>query len=510
MSAPGILLKGGRVIDGTGAPARCLDVLVRGDRIAWMGEPGEAPPLDAAGAQPASACAACEVVDVADCVVAPGFIDAHAHGDPFATPDFETAIAMGVTTLCLGQDGESPAAVQNLVPWLNEAQAAHPAPNLAFLAGHATLRELAGAGSNPHPPAAQLQLMRNLLDRALEAGCLGLTTGLEYPPGSAAGIEELAGLAEVVGRRGGLVMSHIRNEDDDKIDDAVDELIEQGRRGRCAVHVSHVKVVHGRGAARAEALLARLADARERLGVRVTADQYPYTASCTTIGLIFPEWAKGGEDFRRAEAGRREELAAWLRERVRKRGGPEATRFTTPPWTGLTLAQAAESKNKPFEDLLIDDIGPEGASAAYFVIDAECMERLLVDPNVMISSDGGPPLRHPRSAGTFARILCEFVQQRGLLTLEEAVRKMTGLTARTLGLDAMGRGQIAPGFYADLVIFDPARVRDTATYEDPMRLAEGMDFVMINGRWARFGGAATGSRPGRILRRPWRQSPWAP
>jgi N-acyl-D-amino-acid deacylase len=481
-----IVIGNGMVIDGTGAPARRADVLLRDKRIVAVGQV-EAP----AGAR---------VIDAEGMVVTPGFIDAHAHGDPLETPEFENFLAMGVTTIVLGQDGSSPSP-RTLDRWFDRVQEKQPGPNIAVFVGHGTVRRDAGVGTNPEPTATQLRTMQRLIEQALAAGCFGLSTGLEYLPGSYSSLDELAALAEPVGRAGGLVMSHMRSEDDLLIDGALDELIEQGRRGGCAVHVAHIKVIGGDGRQRAEQILQRMQAARDK-GVTITADIYPYTASYTGIGILFPAWAKAPNDYAEVVRTRRDELTGYLRHRVNRRNGPEAVLLGTGKWQGRTLAQVARDVGKPFEDVLVDDIGPTGVSAAYFGMNEELQARLLVDPHVMICSDGSPTGYHPRGHGAFARIVQEFVIERGLLTLEEAVRKMTGLTAETVGLDRVQRGRIAVGYAADVLVFDPKQVRATATYENPHQLAEGFDLVIVNGRIVREDGRFTGQRAGRVLRRP--------
>jgi N-acyl-D-aspartate/D-glutamate deacylase len=480
-----LLIRNGTLIDGTGAPGRQADVLILGDRIARVGS------IDA------ESVSAERVIDATGKVVTPGFINAHSHGDPLKTPEFENSLAMGVTSICLGQDGESP---EDLAGWMRAVEQARPAINVATFVGHGTVRNLAGVGLQPDPAPRQIEAMQRLVREAMEQGCLGLTTGLEYQPGSFANLEELAALAQPVGQAGGLVMSHMRSEDDDQIAAALDELLAQGRRGNCPVHVSHIKVGYGHGAARAERLLAQMEAARAA-GLRVTADIYPYNASYTGIGIMFPDWAKPPHDYAEVVRTRRAELADYLRRRVTKRNGPQATLFGTAPWTGKTLAQVAAELDKPFEDVLIDDIGLHGAEAAYFVMDAELQERLLVDPHVMICSDGGATSQHPRGHGAFARVIRKFVVERKLLSLEEAVRKMTGLTAATVGLERLKRGRLAKGYAADLLVFDPTRVCDHATYEQPHQLSTGFDWVIVNGRIAHENGRATGVRAGRLLKR---------
>jgi len=476
-----LVIRDGLVLDGLGNPPVHADVVVDQGRIVFVGSVGRHGP------------SAVRTIDAGGRIVAPGFIDAHSHGDPLETPAFENFLAMGVTTITLGQDGSSPR-VADLGGWLDEVSAAGIGTNLVMFVGHGTLRDLAGIGAAPEPDLAGIEALERLLEQALEH-TFGLSLGLEYPPGLHAGELELRALARIVGARDRLIMSHLRNEDDDQLDASLDELIRQGSHAR--VHVAHIKSVYGRGAARAEEILSRL-DMARRNGVQITADLYPYTASYTGIGLLFPVWAKTRADFEAALPAREGELADYLRRRVLARNGAAATLLGTPPFTGRTLADLELALGKPFERVLIEDIGPEGASAAYFIMDEALQDRLMLDPYVAIASDGSPTGFHPRGHGTFARVIEEHVQARALLDLPEAVRKMTSLPAEIIGL--ADRGRVAPGFAADLVIFDPARVRARATYVEPLQLAEGFDVVVVNGRVAREEGVRAAGLYGAVLR----------
>ena len=479
-----LLVENGRVLDGLGGEAVPGDVAVVGDEIVFVGDAG----LDEDEREDRVR----QRIDAAGRYVTPGFIDLHSHGDPFETPAFENFLAMGVTTISLGQDGSSPE-VPDLGEWLDRVAASRTGTNVAMFVGHGTLRELSGIGSEPLPAPEQLSEMLALLERSLRVA-FGLSTGLEYNPGLNAQTGELVALAGVVGRHGRVIMSHLRNEDDHALEQSIAELLEQGRHAR--VHIAHLKSVYGRGEARAAEILAILQRARDA-GIEVTADVYPYTASYTGIAIVFPVWAKTREQFAVAKRERRNELAAYLRQRIEQRNGPEATLLGTDPYTGKTLAELAFEMEMPFEDVLIDVIGPEGASGAYFVMNEELQSRLLADPWIGVSSDGSPTGFHPRGHGAFARIIEDYVTKRGVLTLPEAVRKMTSFPAGILGI--RDRGVLRPGMKADLLAFDPKKVRETATWPEPLRLAEGFDVVIVNGRIARENGRLSGERPGRVL-----------
>lgn len=464
---PGLLIRDVRVVDGTGAAARMADVLVRGDTIERIGRIAT---RSARGAR---------IVEGGGRVLAPGFIDLHVHGDPLRQ-SYASHLAMGATTVVVGQDGSSPSVgddeADGVPAWL-DAMARHaPDINVATTSGHGSLRRLAGIDDGTRDPSpAQLERLAALLDADLAAGSFGLSTGLEYVPGRYAATAELAALGRVVARHDAVAMSHLRSEDDDAVEDAIREHIDASRPAR--THVSHLKVVYGKGEARAERLLAELRRHRDA-GVPLTADAYPYSASYTTIGIVFPEWALPPNDYAQVLATRRDALRHALEQRMTRRNGPDALLFGTGPHAGKTLAQVAEATGEAYVDVLLA-LGPRGGSAAHFVMDDALQARLMQDPFVAIASDGSPEGRHPRGHGTFAKWIEDFAVRDARVPIEEAVRRATGLPASILGLT--DRGMLRDGAKADLVLFDPARVRARADYVDPFRHAEGFDLVVVNG-----------------------------
>ncbi len=468
------------LIDGLGSPTRPADIYLNGGLIARITVPG------ALNAE------ALNTIDAAGRIVAPGFIDVHSHGNPLETPEFENFLAQGVTTITLGQDGDSPE-TEDLGGWVNQITEIGIGVNVALFVGHGTLRNLAGIGQKPDASAEELRRLLEILNNSLDYA-FGLSTGLEYNPGLHAPESELVAMARVVGNRDRILMSHMRNEDDDQLENSIDELLSQGQYAR--VHISHLKSVYGKGAARAEEILEVIAAARES-GVEITADVYPYNASYAGIALLFPVWSKTNEEFEIAKRDRREELEQYLINRITRRNGPKATLLGTDPYTGKTLADLETELGLPYEKILIDVIGPQGAAGAYFIMDDELQSRLLQDPNITVSSDGSPSGFHPRGHGTFAKIIEEYVVNRESLELEEIIRKMTSFAASLLGLD--NRGSIEEGKVADLIIFDPTSVRAKATYPDPIQLSQGFDIVMVNGVIAFQSGAATSARIGAVL-----------
>lgn len=488
----GWLLRDVLLVDGTGAPARRTDVLVRGGRIERIGRiaPGEARGL--------------RVVDGGGRVLAPGFIDLHTHGDPL-TRSYTQFLAMGVTTVLLGQDGGSPAlpakrhGAESLSRWMDAVdRAARDAQvdlNVATLSGHGALRNRAGIDDGTRRPSdAQLAEMQAILDGDLRAGAFGMSTGLEYVPGRYAEARELAALGPVVARHDGVAMSHMRNEDADAVRESIRELM--AASGPARAHVSHLKMVYGKGEAAAEELLGFLQSLRG-VGNSPTADAYPYDASYTGVAIVFPEWALPPADYAAVRAARRDELRAYLQQRVEQRNGPGALLFGTGRHAGKTLAQVSAEQGIPFAEVLLE-LGPGGGQAAHFVMDPALQDRLLLAPFVALGSDGSPGGSHPRSAGTFARFIEEFVVKRPRLPIEEAVRKATSLPASIVGLK--DRGTVREGAVADLVLFEPAHVRAKADYLAPSAQAEGFDLVLVNGRPA-FEDGERIERAGRLLRR---------
>ncbi|WP_421774414.1 N-acyl-D-amino-acid deacylase family protein [Gracilimonas sp.] len=476
-----LLILNGTIVDGTGEEAYQADLFIRGDSINTIGQINS-DTLDGI-----------QIIDASGKVVAPGFIDMHAHGNPIQTPEFENFVAMGVTTILLGQDGSSPTS-GSLDTWFEEVQDAQPAVNVAALTGHGTLRRSVGLNEDKEVFDREIERMQNRLRADLEAGAFGMSLGLEYVPGLYAKRGELASLAEVVGEFDGIIMSHMRSEDDSRIIESMEELAALGKYTR--VHASHFKVVYGKGEERAEEVLNLINTYREQ-GIQFTADTYPYAASYTGIGIVFPTWAKTEKEWKAIMKENPAVLREFLISKVEQRNGPDAILFGSGVYAGKTLAEAAREEGMSPVDLLLQ-MGPNAGSAAHFVMNEELQDRIAIAEGVMISSDGSPGMRHPRGYGSFAKVIGKYVVEQQSLSIEKAVHKMSGLSAQTLGIT--DRGILEVGRKADIIIFDPEQVKDNATFSSPHKPATGFEWVIVNGHVAKSGSEVSKERAGVVLR----------
>ena len=478
-----ILIKNGTIIDGSGASKSFIsDLLIKNGAIKRI------------GISKGAIVQVHEEIDAEGKVVTPGFIDIHAHGDPMKTPEFQNFLGMGVTSIALGMDGTSIPA-SKLKDWMNAVDALGTGVNIIPFIGHGTIRNESGIGVQKNPSENDINEMVKLLSLAMSQGCWGLSMGLEYIPGLYSSQNELEALAKSMGRYDGIITSHIRNEDDDQIESALIEMKNLARF--CPVNISHLKVVFGKSHQRADEILDLLFE-KDLPEFPITADLYPYIASYTGIGIVFPEWAKNPKNYKEIKIEKSSELLDFLKNKVNKRNGPNATLFGSGPYKGKTLGDLEKEYNLPFEIILKDIIGPYGSSAAFFVMNEELQSALMLHPGVMIASDGSPTMFHPRGYGTFSRVIEKFVVNDSLLSLENAVYKMTGLPARTIGLK--GRGLIKEGYKADLLIFDPSDVRELASFENPHVSSLGIGWVLIDGKVSWTNGRIKG-KFGQVLRK---------
>ncbi len=452
-------------------------------------------------------------------MVAPGFIDIHTHARRgiFDVPTALNYVRQGVTTLVEGQDGSSPLP---LGAFLSKVAALRPAVNFASLVGHGSVREAVMGRADRAPSAAELGRMGSLVRDAMREGAFGLSTGLFYVPGTFARTDEVIALARVAGEMGGIHVSHMRDEAAGVVE-SVRETIAIGEEGRLPTQVTHHKVIGRAGWGRSAETLQLLEEARRR-GVDATIDAYPYTASSTALAAaLFPAWAlEDGTDALRRRLGSpaaRAHVREVVVDKIRnERGGgdPGNIRIAAcgldPSLEGKTLAGILVERGlaptvENAADLAIEIVEKGGASGVFHAISEEDVERILASPLTMVASDGEIPVfgrgaPHPRSYGTFPRVLGVYVREKKLLTLEEAVRKMTSLPATRLGL--ADRGLVRPKMKADLVVFDPETIRDRATFERPHQYAEGVSLVVVGGEVVLDGARATAARPGRVLRGP--------
>lgn len=499
-----LLLRNVRVIDGSGAPWYRADVAVRGDTIAAIGRglPGRAR----------------RTLDLGGLALAPGFIDLHTHArrNIVNVPTADNYVRQGVTTLIEGPDGGSPIP---LGPFLEEVGAARPVPNFGSFVGQGSVREAVMGLVDRKATPAELERMRELVRQGMRDGAFGLSTGLFYLPGTFTPTSEVVELARVAGERGGIHISHMRQEASGLLD-SVRETIEIGERGALPTQLTHHKVIGTPNWGRSVDSLRLVDEARAR-GVDATIDQYPYTASSTGLESLLPAWVRegGGEALlkRLADAEQRRRVLATVVENLRyDRGGgdPRNVQFANCRFdaalAGRNLADATRAAGREvgFETAAltaIELVEKGGCQSIFHAIGEQDLLRILKHPATMIASDGevtnfGQASPHPRSYGTFARVLGRYVREQKALSLEEAIRKMTALPAARIGL--ADRGLLRPGLKADVVAFDPGRVADKATFESPHQYAEGFSLVVVNGEVVFENGAMTAARPGRILRGP--------
>jgi N-acyl-D-amino-acid deacylase len=496
-----VLIRGGRIVDGTGTPGMLADVGVRNGRIASLGAlPSATGDL---------------IIEAKGMIVAPGFVDVHTHADEIAEhPEAAHFARMGVTTVVAGNCGGSALDVGAAFAAIEKDGIA---VNFATLVGHNTVRREVMGTARRQVAADELQRMQGLVRKAMADGAVGFSTGLQYVPGTYAEASEIVALARVAGETGGVYATHMRNEGTE-LEAAVQEAIAVGEAAHCPVQISHLKVdAPSRWGASAQALA--LIDAARTRGVDVQADLYVYDAASSTIGIRFPSWVlEGGQDRIRE---RLDDPVQWakikteMRGLIRERGIENygfariASYANDPSLNGLSIPEAARRL------LGADDLDAQmetmrrilhagGASMVYQFMSEDDIGRILRHPQVAIASDSGlnvlgEGVPHPRGYGNTVRALGRYVREQKTIALEEAIRKMTSLPATHFGL--VDRGVIAEGKAADLVVFDQARVADQATYEKPHQYPVGIVHVLVNGVAVVEGGASTKARPGKALRK---------
>ncbi|HWM84266.1 MAG TPA: D-aminoacylase [Kofleriaceae bacterium] len=527
-----VLVRGGTVFDGTGRAGAAADVAIRGDKIVTV---GAVPPGSTAGLE----------LDARGLAVAPGFIDVLSQSDESLIQDgrAQSAVRQGVTLAIFGERSLAPftpgmrkasarrqGAIRYEIAWetlgqyLTWLERRGLSINVAALVGAGTVRENVMPNLPGEATPEQLERMKQLVAQAMDDGALGLTAALIYAPGAYLSTDELVELAEVSGERGGVFAAHVRNEGNG-IEQAIDEMAEIARRARVPVEIYHLKLAGRRNWPRLDPLIAKI-DALRADGVAITADMYTYTAAQTGFDAAMPPWVQTGGYKKWAARLRDKKTRARVKKEMLDPGvpwdnlfahaGPEGVLlagFKNPalrPLLGRRLADVARERGVDPADLVMDLVVEDGSrvGVVYFLMSEDNVRRQVALPWMSFGSDAAAqspeePFAstrpHPRAYGTFARLLGKYVREDKALSLADAIRRLTSFPARTYGLD--GRGTLAPGSFADVVVFDPAAIADVATFEDPHRYATGVRHVLVNGDAVIRDGEHTGASPGRALRR---------
>ncbi len=516
-----LVIAGATIVDGSGSAPSGGDIALQGDRIVAVGKISEGQGRRVIRAEGLIAC--------------PGFVDVHSHSDYFLllNPRAESAIRQGVTTEIGGNCGYSAAPIwgawgeeraetyleiydldtrwRGVREYFERVAAAGPSINFGLLLGHNTIRGSVMGGAARPPDGTEMAAMLEAVRQGMQDGAVGLSTGLVYAPACFASSEELVALARVARTAGGVLTCHMRSEGDELLP-AIREIVDVAHQAQIPLQISHLKTSGERNWGKLPEALGLIEEARLR-GQDVTADRYPYTASNTGLQAVLPSWALEGSRFeqvaRLGDASVRRRLEGeltgrrWDRVMIAEVTRPENRRYE-----GLRVHEAATAAGKNPVDFVCDLLGEEEArvDAIFFTMSEENLAEILTRPYVMVASDSGTratagPLSrgrpHPRTFGTFPRVLGFYVREKHLLDLPAAIRKMTYDPCRRFGLAA--RGLIAPGTYADLVLFDPDGVRDRATYEEPLQYPDGIRYVLVNGVITVEEGEHTGARAGRVL-----------
>jgi N-acyl-D-amino-acid deacylase len=498
-----LVISSGRILDGTGNPWFEADVGISNGKIVEIGK------IDPARGQ--------QRIDAKGLIVAPGFIDVHTHleGAIEIVPDAENLVMMGVTTVVTGNCGSS---ALNLAEWFETVSKNGTGVNIASLVGHNTVRRAAMGGDFNRPPSPEeMGRMRELIEQAMKDGAVGFSSGLEYLPGAYANQYELTELAKVSGRFGGLYATHMRDEGE-FVEKSVNESIAIGEKANCPVEISHFKISSKKRWGAAGAIIKLVEAARSR-GVQVTVDQYVYPASSTDISILFYPWLFEGGGSRVEERLKdpttRDEVRKDVVNKARAQGFTDlsfayiASYDPEPTYNGKNIAEITRLvKNKTDIDsqaeMAIELLQAGGARLVLRKMSEADVETILKQTFTMIASDagvmgqGGTSVPHPRNFGNNARTLGFYVRDRKVLTLPEAIRRMTSLPAQTFKM--WDRGLVRPGMAADLVLFDEKRVSDLATFEQPKRHPMGIDYVIVNGKVAVRMSMSTQPRAGQILR----------
>ncbi|HXD30682.1 MAG TPA: D-aminoacylase [Pyrinomonadaceae bacterium] len=491
-----------RVIDGTGNPWYRADIAINDGQIVRIGR------VDRTEGR--------TVIDAKGQIVAPGFIDVHTHVESiYNLPEAENFVRMGVTSLVTGNCGSS---ATDVGQFLGQIKQKPLAVNLATLIAHGSVRrQVVGLDDRAPTPEEQNQ-MEAVVEQAMKDGAVGLSTGLIYVPGAYAKTDEIIGLARVVARHGGLYATHMRSEEG-KVADAIKESIQVGEQAGLPVEISHFKISSKRLWGQSPMTIGLVREARAR-GLSVTVDQYAYTASSTSLDSRLPTWLRAGGleagKKRLADQSQRERVVKEMKEELKNRGFKDysyavvASYDPDPSFNGKSITEITKQvrgksdvKNQIDQIIAMYEAG--GAGMVYHSMSEEDIGNIMREPFTMIASDSGvhqvdKSMPHPRGYGNNARVLGRYVRDQKIITLEDAIRKMTSLPAQTFGFH--DRGLLRPGYAADIVIFDENTINDLATFEQPHQYAAGISYVLVNGDIVFGNGAMTFARPGVALRGP--------
>jgi N-acyl-D-aspartate/D-glutamate deacylase len=485
-----LIIRGGSLIDGSGSPVIKADIGITGDRIVFVG--------------PRTGRKAKREIDATGLVVAPGFIDPHTHtaGDlsDLKRSRNDAYLMQGVSTVATGNDGDSPTAIgATLARWNQKGIGT----NAVLFIGQGTVRREVMGMTDAKPTPEQMDRMRGLVNTAMNEGAIGISTGLYYAPGSFSSTEEVIELARIAGQRGGIYDTHMRDEGSYSIGllGSVRETIRIGQEAHLPVMISHIKALGADVWGKSADVIALIENAR-KAGVNVTASQYPYTASGTSVtAALVPRWAEAGGALLKnlSDTSLRPRLADEIGQNLARRGGADSLLMTASPdpaIVGKTLATIAHERNESPVDAAIEIVKAGGSDVASFNMKESDIEAFMRQPWVMTCSDGSPG--HPRKYGTYPRKLRLYVYEKHIIPLEFAIRSNTSLPAETLGLK--DRGLLKPGYFADVLVFDPRTFNERATYQAPTILSTGVQYLTVNGQLSIDNGSLTPALAGRALK----------
>jgi N-acyl-D-amino-acid deacylase len=487
-----LIIRGGSLIDGSGSPATKTDIGIKGDRIVFVGNSAERN--------------AERLIDATGLVVTPGFIDPHTHtasdlSDPKRSRN-DAYLMQGVTTVATGNDGDSPTAIgSTLAKWTEQGIGT----NAALFIGQGTVRREVMGMSDAKPTAEQLDRMKALVDTAMKEGAIGISTGLYYAPGSFSSTEEVIELARIAAQHGGIYDTHMRDESSYSIGllGSVRETIRIGEEAHLPVMISHIKALGADVWGQSKDVIAVIDNAR-KAGVNVTASQYPYTASGTSVtAALVPRWAEAGGEGALLknlnDSSLHLRLTNEMNQNLTRRGGPDSLLMTASrdkTIVGKTLATIARERNESPVDAAIEIVKSGGSDVASFNMKESDIEAFMRQSWVMTCSDGSEG--HPRKYGTYPRKLRQYVYENYTIPLEFAIRSSTSLPAETLGLKY--RGLLKPGYFADVLVFDPKTFSERATYQQPRVLSTGVRYLTVNGQLAIDTGSLTTAIAGKALK----------